>query len=72
MKKLKKQWVYSDDDYGITKTLLNVDKITISNLETIKNGLVPNCIHPKKMKDMAPDGQWYCMNCNLDLYGIHS
>jgi len=67
VEKLKEHWAYSDDDYGITKTLLNVNKITISNLETIRNEIVPNCNHPKKMKDMAPDGQWYCMNCNLDL-----
>jgi len=67
MKKLKEKWDYSDDGFGVTKTLLNVDKITISNLETIRNEIIPNCNHPKKMKDMAPDGQWYCMNCNLVL-----
>jgi len=67
MEKLKVDWNFYDDDHGLAKTLLNVDKITISNLETIRNELVPNCKHPKKMKDRTPDGQWYCMNCNLDL-----
>jgi len=57
MEKLKEYWAYSDDYYGITKTILNVDKITISNLETIRNEMVPNCNHPKKMKGVVPDGQ---------------
>ncbi len=51
----------------LTKTLLNADRIIISNLETIRNELVPDCNHPKKMNDRTPDGQLYCMNCNLDL-----
>ena len=65
--KLKEHWAYSNDDYVIMKTILNVDKITISNLETIRNKIVPNCNYPKKIKGMVPDGQGYCMNCNLDL-----
>ena len=65
--KLKEEWDYSDDDYGVTKTFLNADRITISNLDMIRKELVPNCNHPEKMKDKTPDGQWYCMNCNLDL-----
>ena len=67
IEKLKEEWDFSNDDYGVTKTLLNADRIIISNLETIRNELVPDCIHPKKMNDRAPDGQLYCMNCNLDL-----
>jgi len=67
IEKLKEEWDYSDDDYGVTKTLLNADRITISNLDMIKKELVPNCNHPEKMRDKTPDGQWYCMNCNLDL-----
>jgi len=66
MEKLKMEWD-GTDDYGVTKTLLNVDRISISNLETLKNELVPDCKHPKKMNDRTPDGQLYCMNCNFDL-----
>ena len=66
MEKLKMEWDGSDD-YEVTKTLLNADRISISNLETLKNELVPDCKHPKKMNDRTPDGQLYCMNCNLDL-----
>ena len=67
IEKLKEEWDYSDDDYGVTKTLLNADRITISNLDMIRKELISNCNHPEKMRDKTPDGQWYCMNCNLDL-----
>ena len=67
IEKLKEKWDYSDDDYGITTTLLDADRITISNLDMIRKELVPNCNHPKNMRDRSPDDQWYCMNCNLDL-----
>ena len=36
-------------------------------LGMIKTELIPKCKHPKKMRDKAADGQWYCMNCNSDL-----
>lgn len=67
MEKLQKKWTFSNDTHDVGKTLLDVDKIIISNLEKIRNELVPNCKHPKKMRDKTPDGQWYCMNCNQDL-----
>jgi len=67
MEKFQKEWNYSDNTNGIAKTLLDMDKITIANLKTIKKELVPNCNHPKKMRDRTPDGQWYCMNCNMDV-----
>ena len=67
MTTLQKEWHDSDDTYGIEKTLLDSDKTIITNLELIKKELVPNCTHPKKMRDRTSDGQWYCMNCNFDL-----
>ena len=67
MEKFQKKWEHSDDTYGLTKTLLDSDKTLITNLELIRKELVPNCKHPKKMRDRTSDGQWYCMNCNLDL-----
>jgi len=67
IEKLEKEWNYTNDDHGIGKTLLDMDKTIISNLETIRKELIPNCKHPKKMKDRTVNGQWYCMNCNYDL-----
>ena len=67
MEQFKEKWKDSDDAYGVEKTLLDMDKTIIENLELIKKELVPNCKHPKKMRDKTPDGQLYCMNCNLDL-----
>ena len=63
----KEKWKNSDDTYGVEKSLLDVDRIIIENLELIKKELVPNCRHPKKMRGKAANGQLYCMNCNLDL-----
>lgn len=62
----QEKWKGSEDTHGIGKALIESDKTTIANLETIRKELVPNCKHPKKMRDTA-DGQEYCMNCNLDL-----
>lgn len=52
---------------NLYRTLLQVTETDIHNLQAVKEQLVPNCKHPKKMRDRAPNGQWYCMNCNLDL-----
>jgi len=63
----KEKWKNSDDTYGVEKSLMDSDKTIIENLELIRKELVPNCKHHKKMRDKTSDGQWYCMNCNLDL-----
>ncbi|MEK0368590.1 MAG: hypothetical protein QQN62_03155 [Nitrosopumilus sp.] len=42
METLQEKWKYSDDSYGVEKTLLDSDKVLISNLETIKKELDPN------------------------------
>lgn len=69
VKKLLKEWNYNsiDESYGVSKSLLSMDKIIISNLEFIRKELVPNCSHPKKLHDRDSDGNLYCMGCNLDL-----
>jgi len=69
MEQLKKQWNYQtfDEATGVAKTLFEMDETIIYNLEKIRKELIPNCKHPKKMRDRDPNGQWYCMNCNLDL-----
>jgi len=67
MKKLQNEWNDSDNDYGVTKTLLGMDKTIIVNLESIRNEMIPNCKHPTNMQDRDPAGHRYCINCNLDL-----
>ena len=67
MKKLQNEWNDSEDDYDIIRTLLSVDQITVTNLETIRSELISNCKHPMNMQDKDPAGHKYCMNCNLDL-----
>ena len=34
---------------------------------SIRAELVSNCKHPKKSCDVDPNGNRYCMDCNLDL-----
>lgn len=36
-------------------------------LKILKKEIAPNCKHPKKLRDVDPDGNPYCMGCNLDL-----
>ena len=69
MKELKTKWNYReyDDATGVAKIIFDMDKTILYNLEKIRSELVPNCKHPQKMRDRSPDGQWYCMSCNLDL-----
>jgi hypothetical protein len=69
MEQLKKEWKFDDYDKatGVAQLLFESEQVAIYNLETIRAELVPNCKHPKKMQDRLPDGQWYCMNCNMDL-----
>jgi len=65
--RLEKEWDFTTDSHGMGKSLLNVDKTIVENLELLKKELIPNCKHPKKMRDKTTDGQWYCMSCNSDL-----
>lgn len=61
-------WNYSFDcvkDLANTLAKSHEDNIRILNI--IKKELVPNCKHPKKMRDKSPDGKWYCLNCNSDI-----
>ena len=64
---LEKGWNYSNDNHGVGKTLLDMERTTITNLTTLRKEIVPNCKHPQKMRDQISEGNWYCMNCNLDL-----
>ena len=66
METLQEKWKNSDDSHGISQTLLDYDQVIVSNLESIKNELVPKCKHPKNMR-YTVGNQWYCMNCNFDL-----
>lgn len=52
---------------GLAYQLRDVMRKDIENLKLILKELVPNCKHPKKMRDRTPNGDWYCMNCNMDL-----
>ena len=67
MDEFKKNWDYKTEVEEVAKIMLQSDETVIYNLEKIRAELVPQCKHPKKMIDTLPNGQKYCMNCNLDL-----
>jgi len=50
----------------VMTTIHNSEKTIISNLKLIREQLIPNCKHPKKMQDTC-GGVKYCMDCNMDL-----
>jgi hypothetical protein len=67
IEELENKWKFSNDSHGVGSTILESERTVIFNLEKIRKELVPSCKHPKKMRDKTANGQWYCMNCNMDL-----
>lgn len=51
----------------LSETLSKCHEDNAQVLNLIKKELVPNCKHPKKMRDKDPNGKWYCMKCNSEL-----
>lgn len=64
IKELDTKFNFKDSE--LQSVLLENEKIIIQNLKLIKKELVPNCKHPKEMRDNC-DGVEYCMSCNLDM-----
>ncbi len=63
-----KSWnVGTENIQDLAKTLSDSHGDSVRILNDIKKELIPNCKHPKKMRDKTTDGQWYCMNCNFDV-----
>ena len=52
---------------NLYRTLLQIAETDIHNLQAVKEQLVIKCKHPKKLRDVDPDGKLYCVGCNLDL-----
>lgn len=67
MNEFKKNWDYKTEVEEVAKTMVRSDETIIYNLEKIRGELVPICKHSKKMIDTLPNGEKYCMSCNLDL-----
>ncbi len=63
-----KKW-NSDNDvfHSLVQTFTRLLDQNITILKAIQKELHTNCKHPKKMRDRLPNGQWYCMNCDIDL-----
>lgn len=63
---LRKDGAHSTDFLKSCRILARARK-KLNEVEKVLSELVPDCKHPKNMRDRSPDGQWYCMACNLDL-----
>lgn len=63
-----KSWnIGTDNIKKLATSLSDSHRDSIRILNAIRKELVPNCKHSKKMRDRTADGQWYCMNCNMDI-----
>ncbi|QLH11019.1 hypothetical protein [Nitrosarchaeum sp. AC2] len=51
----------------LSKGLATTMEKDIQILNSLKMELNPNCGHPENLHDKGPDGNLYCMGCNLDL-----
>lgn len=63
-----KKWNSEHDAfYSLVQTWAGLLNDNIAILKAIQKELHVNCKHPSKMRDRTADGQWYCMNCNMDM-----
>lgn len=53
-------------DFEVMTAIHDSEKTIIANLKLVREQLIPNCKHPKKMQDTC-GGVKYCMDCNTDL-----
>ena len=63
-----KSWNMGDPNISVISTELGrILGEDVEILKIIRSQMIPKCKHPKKMRDKTANGDWYCMNCNLDL-----
>ncbi|HYL66176.1 MAG TPA: hypothetical protein VEU72_03385 [Nitrosopumilaceae archaeon] len=52
---------------GVAKQLENLNRGEFEILTSIRDEIQIQCSHPKKFRDIDPDGKPYCVGCNQDL-----
>lgn len=64
----QKSWNMGNDQISsLAKTIAsNIDDDMLV-LRLVKQQLQTKCRHPKKVRDIDPDGKSYCTGCNQDL-----
>ncbi|MDH3203213.1 MAG: hypothetical protein OEL81_00870 [Nitrosopumilus sp.] len=61
-------WNHGDVSlYPVSEGMAQVMETDLEFIKAIKSQIEPNCKHPKKFQDIDPDGNSYCMDCNMDL-----
>lgn len=64
----KKPWNTEFDNIRrLAKSFADLAEQDMQILTEIKNELVVKCSHPKKLRDIDPNGKPYCTACNQDL-----
>lgn len=53
--------------YVIAKQLENLNGSELELLVYMKKQIVTTCKHPKKFRDIDPEGKLYCVGCNQNL-----
>lgn len=63
-----KPWNHGDVNlYSLSEMMTDNIEIDLVFLKAITKQIEPNCKHPKKSQDVAPDDNRYYVDCNLDL-----
>ena len=52
---------------GFSKQIAEIIEDDVKILRFIQEELQPKCNHPSTSRDIDPDGNSYCMDCNLYL-----
>jgi len=63
-----KPWNHEEVNlFSLSESIADNIETDLIFLRAIKKQIQPNCKHSKKSQDIDPDGNRYCMDCNLDL-----
>jgi len=64
LRELIQDW--KSNTQGLGEGIASIHEDVAACLVLIKKEIIPNCKHPKNMRDGKP-GHRYCMNCNWDM-----
>lgn len=63
-----KPWNHGDVNlYPLSEIMADNIETDLLVLNAIRKQIEPNCKHTEKSQDIDPDGNRYCVDCNLDL-----
>lgn len=64
----KKSWNERQDNiHDLVVSFAEMSQQNADILRLIQKNLQVKCSHPKKLRDVDPNGKLYCVGCNQDL-----